>query len=98
MTKHISTIEKFSKCHGAVIGVGVGQGGMGKFYICTKCRRPCDELIITQSIKDYIESEIIGEDEVEYANLDGDAGYWEKHGRNQLRNRQRTKLKGGKNT
>ncbi len=36
--------------------------------------------------------EVIGEYETEYSNLDGDAGYWEKHGRNDLRAKQLTAL------
>jgi hypothetical protein len=37
-------------------------------------------------------AEAIGDDETEYSNLDGDAGYWEKHGRNQLRAEIRERL------
>lgn len=36
--------------------------------------------------------EIIGEEEREYTNLDGDAGYWEKHGRNEYRSVLRQKV------
>lgn len=32
---------------------------------------------------------LIGNDETEYSNLDGDAGYWEKHGRNDFREKLR---------
>jgi hypothetical protein len=39
---------------------------------------------IKQQIKDLM-LEMIGEDETEYSNLDGSAGYWEKHGRNGFR-------------
>lgn len=37
--------------------------------------------------------EIVGEIEIEYSNLDGNAGYWEKHGRNQFRTQLRAKFK-----
>ena len=30
--------------------------------------------------------DMIGENEIEYSNLNGDAGYWEVHGRNILKN------------
>lgn len=39
---------------------------------------------LKQQIKDLF-NELIGEYETEYSNLDGDAGYWEKHGRNEWR-------------
>ena len=37
--------------------------------------------------------DIIGDDEPEYSNLDGDAGYWEKHGRNGFRTELRAKVR-----
>lgn len=48
------------------------------------------ELIISEGRK--MAEYAIGENETEYSNLDGDAGYWEKHGRNGLRDEARHRL------
>lgn len=51
------SIEDISKCHG--VAVKVGQGNGGKFYICTKCDRPCDQLIITEAINQYTQGQVL---------------------------------------
>ena len=35
-----------------------------------------------------VRERVVGKYETEYSNLDGDAGYWEKHGRNGMREKQ----------
>ena len=47
-------------------------------------------LIRTEKLKLLAEvrERVVGEYETEYSNLDGDAGYWEKHGRNGMREKQ----------
>ena len=39
-----------------------------------------------------VRERVVGEYETEYSSLDGDAGYWEKHGRNGMREKQITNL------
>lgn len=52
--------------------------------------RQIQALIRTEKLKLLAEvrERVVGEYETEYSNLDGDAGYWEKHGRNGMREKQ----------
>jgi len=53
-----------------------------------------ESLIRTEKLKLLAEvrERVVGEYETEYSNLDGDAGYWEKHGRNGMREKQIAEL------
>lgn len=54
------------------------------------CSCGIETLIRTEKLKLLAEvrERVVGEYETEYSNLDGDAGYWEKHGRNGMREKQ----------
>ena len=59
------------------------------------CQSPDDGEITKQAIKQLVADEfleLIGEYEPEYSNLNGNAGYWEVHGRNAFRAELRSKL------
>ena len=53
-----------------------------------------ESLLRTEKLKllAEIRERVVGEYETEYSSLDGDAGYWEKHGRNGMREKQITNL------
>jgi hypothetical protein len=61
-----------------------------KSYFWEDEAKNLSELIRTEKLKLLAEvrERVVGEYETEYSNLDGDAGYWEKHGRNGMREKQ----------
>ena len=64
--------------------------GNGDEYYQSDVTDDIQEIIRTEKLKLLAEvrERVVCEYETEYSNLDGDAGYWEKHGRNGMREKQ----------
>ena len=68
--------------------------GNGDEYYQSDVTDDIQEIIRTEKLKLLAEvrERVVCEYETEYSNLDGDAGYWEKHGRNGMREKQIAEL------
>ena len=62
--------------------------------IFATAKKELEAIIRTEKLKLLAEvrERVVCEYETEYSNLDGDAGYWEKHGRNGMREKQIAEL------
>ena len=75
-----------------------GEWEQGQCQWCFEYGMPARDaiqsLIRTEKLKllAAVRERVVCEYETEYSNLDGDAGYWEKHGRNGMREKQIAEL------
>lgn len=83
--------DVISFVHSRTLSIGVySPGDISVKNMYEEAASDIAGIIRTEKLKllSEIRERVVGEYETEYSNLDGDAGYWEKHGRNGMREKQ----------